>query len=81
MSDEQTTQKQRPQKGESNKFTWRDVTKPMPKYFPAEVSLTLTDAEREAIEVAADFIDAHSYANSDTLRSLLKRTKQDTTAG
>jgi len=34
---------------------------------------TLTDAEREAIEVAADFIDAKSYANSDTLRSLLER--------
>jgi hypothetical protein len=36
---------------------------------------TLTDEEREAIEVAADFIDAHSYANSDTLRSLLERLK------
>ena len=40
---------------------------------PLYFAPTLTDAEREAIEVAADFIDAKSYANSDTLRSLLER--------
>jgi hypothetical protein len=38
-------------------------------------SLRLTDEERAAIEEAADFIDAKSYASSDTLRSLLDRTK------
>jgi hypothetical protein len=36
---------------------------------------TLTDAERKAIEEAADFIDAKSCASSATLRSLLERTK------
>jgi hypothetical protein len=84
MSDEQTTQKQRPQKGESNKFTWRDVTNPMPKYFPAEVSLTLTDAEREAVAYFATFHGSPREADAKhgkTLRSLLERTKQDTTAG
>jgi len=36
---------------------------------------TLTDEERQAIEAAADFIDAKSYASAATLRSLLERTK------
>jgi len=35
--------------------------------------LRITDAEREAIEQAADFIDAKSYASADTLRGLLAR--------
>jgi hypothetical protein len=34
---------------------------------------TLTAAERTAIERAADFIDAKSYASADTLRFLLMR--------
>jgi hypothetical protein len=37
--------------------------------------LRLTDAERGAVEAAADFIDKHSYGSSDTLRGLLERTK------
>ncbi len=37
--------------------------------------LRLTDAEREAVEQAADFIDAKSYASADTLRGLLERLK------
>jgi hypothetical protein len=37
--------------------------------------LRLTDAEREAVECAADFIDARSYASADTLRSLLDRLR------
>ena len=36
---------------------------------------TLTDAEREAIENAADVIDAKTCGNTATLRGLLKRTK------
>jgi hypothetical protein len=39
--------------------------------------LTLTDEERAAIERAADFIDAKSYASADTLRALLERTRPD----
>jgi hypothetical protein len=38
-------------------------------------SLRLTDAEREAVERAADFIDARSYASAATLRSLLDRLR------
>jgi len=37
--------------------------------------LRITEEEREAAEAAADFIDKHSYGSSDTLRSLLERTK------
>jgi hypothetical protein len=36
---------------------------------------TLSAAEREAVEQAADFIDAKSYASADTLRGLLARLK------
>jgi hypothetical protein len=39
--------------------------------------LRLTDAEREAVEQAADFIDAKSYASADTLRGLLEKTKEN----
>jgi hypothetical protein len=35
----------------------------------------LTDEEREAIERAADVIDAKTCGDSDTLRTLLERTK------
>jgi hypothetical protein len=42
----------------------------------AEIArLRLTDEEREAVERAADFIDARSYASADTLRSLLDRLR------
>jgi hypothetical protein len=37
--------------------------------------LTLTDAEREAVENAADVIDAKTCGNAATLRGLLERTK------
>ncbi len=37
--------------------------------------LRLTKEERQAIESAADFVDAKSYASADTIRGLLERTK------
>lgn len=37
--------------------------------------LTLTDSEREAVEQAADLIDAKTCGDPATLRSLLERTK------
>ena len=36
---------------------------------------TLTDAEREAVERAADLIDNKTCGDSSTLRALLERTK------
>ena len=37
--------------------------------------VTLTDAEREAVERAADLIDNKTCGDSSTLRALLERTK------
>ena len=78
MSDEPTAKKQRPQKGESNKFAGRDFAKPLSKETSTEISLTLTDAEREAIAVAMHRCDTPHYS---TLKSLLARTKQNNAAG
>jgi hypothetical protein len=82
MSDEQTTKKQRQQQGESNKFTGRDFAKPLQKETSTEVSLTLTDEEREAVRIMADIANDprgvakhHGLDLAPTLRCLLERTK------
>ena len=59
------------------------VTEPMPKEKRAEVSFTLTDEERDAVKLAADFLEDEFYGCSDkcaaehnavaTLRKLLER--------
>lgn len=61
------------------------VTKPMPKEKLAEVSVSLTDDEREAVKLATDFLEDEFYGCSDkcaaehaavtTLRKLLERMK------
>jgi len=43
--------------------------------------LRLTDAEREAVERAADLIDNKTYGDSSTLRGLLERTRNGSLDG
>lgn len=52
--------------------TMRPVTEPMLKEKRAEVSVTLTDAEREAVE---HFAREFRGPNAATLRGLLERLK------
>jgi len=51
------------------------VTEPMPKEKRAEVSCTLTDAERGALSVAAAVLQWHPDGHAKTIRALLERTK------
>lgn len=51
------------------------VTKPLPEEKRAEVSFTLTDAEREAMWFAIAYAQNAGHPAEATLRGLLDRTK------
>jgi hypothetical protein len=69
MSDDNTHHGAGPSRASSGSH----VTDPMPKEKQAEISVVLTDAEREAIGAAVAFFCRGYGTTADTLRGLLER--------